>query len=87
MKDMDDLDGILNRRSAVPPRVGLEARILMATQPPIMAFIMLPQPVLMMVFLLICGLGLGLYGDAFINFAEPDYAELLLDEDSLGGLI
>lgn len=85
---MDDLDRILNMRQAVPPRVGLEERILMMTQPSVMAFIMLPRPILMMLILLICGLGLGLYGDEFTNFEAIDYAGLLLDEDeALGGLI
>ncbi len=84
---MDDLDKILNMRQAVPLRSGLEGGILMATQPSVMAFIMLPRPILMMVFLLLCGFGLGVYGTEITSFEGLDYADILLDDDAVGGLI
>ncbi len=83
---MDDLDRLLAMRRDVPVRAGLEGRILMATQPPMMAFILLPRPIFMMVFLLVFGLGLGLYGADFSDFSV-DYADLLLEEDNLGDFI
>lgn len=83
---MDDLDKMLNMRQRVPQCIGLEERIIFVSQPPVMAFIMLPRPVLMMVFLLVCGLGLGLYG-VELTAVDVDFVELLLDEESIGEMI
>lgn len=83
---MDDLDRILKMRRAAPFREGMEQRILQATQPPIMAFILLPRPILMMVLFMVLGFGLGLFGTDFSS-EQVDYLDMLIEEDDFGDVI
>lgn len=83
---MDDLDKILKMRRAVPLCEGLERRIIEITQPPILAFILLPRPVLMMIFLMVLGFGLGVLGSDFSDI-DFDYWDVVLEEDEFGGVI